>query len=203
MEVGSGQNGIRVQADGHSWIAIVGEELELVRDFSGQPSAEFHVPPGAYEIRTDGRLRGAETIHREPPSLPLPEFLGSTADLPTLFEAIDTTVLRLDIDAPSHHPADGMPQLPADGAAFCAVTVRKATPDGTLLKGRGHTDQVFLRSTGGTLLAADTDARVSSIRLKSGRAAFRLVAERTPRLVTVYAFTAGSGPRAEIQAEFT
>ncbi|MFG2741216.1 hypothetical protein ACGFY0_14295 [Streptomyces chartreusis] len=202
MEVGPAHNGIRVEADAHSWVAIIGDGLELVRDFSGQPSAEFHIPPGAYEIRTDGRVRDTVTFHREPLSLPLPELLGTAADLRTLFEAPPTPVLHLDIDAPSRHPADGMPQLPADGTAFCTVTVRKTSPDGTLLKGRGHTDQVFLRTTGGTLLAADSDDRISSVRLRSGRARFRLVAEQAPRLVTMYAFTADAGLCAETQAEF-
>ena len=62
---------------------------------------------------------------------------------------------------------------------------------------------MFLRTTGGSLLDATGENRIRSVRLKSGRAAFRLVSESSPKVVTVSAF--GQGPallKAEIQIEF-
>lgn len=198
VELDADENTVVARAEDHTWIALTRNGEDVVRDLSALPSAEFTAGPGSYEIHTDGRLRGLETSHRAP--LPLtPEeavsaFLSDTA--------ATGAVLTLEVDAPSRHPADGMPQLPADGTAFCTITVRKTAPDGTLRKGRGHTDQVFLRSTGGTLLGPDTDARVAAVRLKSGQAVFRLVAETAPRLVTVYAFAADPRLSAETQLEF-
>jgi hypothetical protein len=66
-----------------------------------------------------------------------------------------------------------------------------------------HKGEVFLRTTGGVLLDASGEKRIRSVTLKSGRAAFRLVSEASPKVVTVLAF--GQGPallKAEIQIEF-
>ncbi|MCT9078060.1 hypothetical protein [Streptomyces fulvoviolaceus] len=203
VELDAAENTVVARAEGHDWIALARDGEELVRQSGGPPSAEFTARPGSYEIRTDGRLRGVETVHRDPFPFPLTPVEAAADLLSGLIAATDTgAVLRLEVDAPARHPADGMPQLPADGNTSCTVTVRKTTPAGTLLKGRPHTDEVFLRATGGTLLRRDTDARVASVRLKSGRAAFRLVAEAAPRLVTVYAFTADPQLSAETQVEF-
>ena len=51
--------------------------------------------------------------------------------------------------------------------------------------------QVFLRTTGGRLANAK-GGRIRSVRLRNGRASFRLIAEETPRLVTVMAFAEAS-----------
>jgi hypothetical protein len=110
--------------------------------------------------------------------------------------------LYLTSDAPDHHIVDGVGEIPADGTSFCTITVETVTLDGTPLTGQAQ-DEVFLRTTGGVLLDAAGENRIRSVTLKSGRAAFRLVAEASPKVVTVSAF--GQGPallKAEIQIEF-
>ncbi len=138
--------------------------------------------PGEYEVRTDGRFRSVETAQREVAE-PAALLRMASAEMP----------LELEVEAPSRHPVDGMPQVPADGTSSCTITVRK--PGET---GKGRKAEVYLRSTGGSLMAGDS--RVSSVRLKSGSASFQLVSEAAPKLVTVYAFTESA--TAEVQIEF-
>jgi hypothetical protein len=81
--------------------------------------------------------------------------------------------------------------------------VEKVALDGAALTAKEHKDEFFMRTTGGVLMDSQGKERIRSLKLKSGRAAFRLVSEASPRLVTVSVF--GRDPflsRAEIQIEF-
>lgn len=200
VEVGSDQNVLVVRADEHRWVSVVRDGVELVRESGGEASAEFSVAPGKYEIRTDGRLRAVEAGQRDlpPSSAEQPEALLAVPAA----AAVGGMSLRLETDAPSRHPADGMPQIPADGSSACTITVLKTDNSGDPIKGRQHNEEIFLRSTGGSLMDSAGKSRVRSVRLKSGRAAFRLVPESAPKLVTVYAFAADPQLTAELRVEF-
>lgn len=202
VEVGEDQNLIAVRAEGQQWIAVVRSGVELKREASGEPDAEFVVEPGSYVIETDGSLRSVRAEHRgvlAPGSLT--ELLGPP-ERAALRVAAETAVLHVEVDATSRHPVDDVPQLPADGESACTIRLEKLGADGERLSGRGHTDEIYLRTTGGLLRAADGDAPARSVRLRAGQAAFRLIAENAPKLVTVYAFAEDSALRAEIPVEF-
>ncbi len=75
--------------------------------------------------------------------------------------------------------------------------------DGIFLTRPAQQGEVFLRTTGGVLMDSAGENRIRSVTLKSGRIAFRLVSEASPKVVTVSAF--GEGPallKAEIHIEF-
>jgi hypothetical protein len=71
------------------------------------------------------------------------------------------------------------------------------------VSGSGHEDELFLRTTGGVLMDDKGGQRTRSLRLRSGRAAFRLVSEASPKIVTVSVFSRDPLlSKAELQIEF-
>jgi hypothetical protein len=186
---------VRVQRQ--TWVTVSTEEREIVTERSPDPILGFVVAPGTYIVRTDGEIESAiseasESLPSSDKLLPVPPAL-----------MVRFSALRLSAEAPNQHIVDGVGEVPADGIAFCTITVEKVTPDGTALTGKEHKDEFFMRTTGGVLMDAQGKERIRSLKLKSGRATFRLVSETNPRLVTVSAF--GRDPflsRAEIQIEF-
>jgi hypothetical protein len=169
IDVAGDANIIVVRAHDHSWIAVLRDGTEVRAESSGRSEATFVVAAGRYEIESDGVVDEVRVETRELASL-------LTGDAPAR--------LRLTSDAPDRHAVDGVGEIVADGASFCTVSVERLGADG---KPAG-TGQVFLRSTGGTLMDGRGKARIRAIRLRRGRATFRLVADEAPRLVTVYAF---------------
>jgi hypothetical protein len=206
VQVGPDQNIILVRADQQQWISVVRDGVELVRESGGKGSAEFLVAPGEYEVRTDGRLGAVEAGQRDLPASPV-ELSRALPAAPAAAAAPAPAAaggfsVRLQADAPSRHPADGMPQVPADGSSRCRITVQKTDGAGEPVRGRQHDDEIFLRSTGGSLMDTAGKSRVRSIRLRSGKATFQLVAENAPKLVTVHAFAADPQVAAELSVEF-
>jgi hypothetical protein len=111
--------------------------------------------------------------------------------------------LHLTSNAPDQHIVDGIGEIPADGTSFCTITIEAVALDETPLTGQAQEGEVFLRTTGGVLLDAAGENRLRSVTLKSGQAAFRLVSEASPKVVTVSAFGQGLALlKAEIQIEF-
>ena len=184
-------NAVTVAARDHSWVALVQDGVELAREQSGTPETGFMASPGTYAIRSDGTVDRAE---------------AATADLPAdplaLVGGDELLLLRLTADAPDQHVLDGIGELPADGESSCTITVEKVDASGHVLRRRRDTDEVFLRTTGGMLMEARGSTRIRSVKLRSGRATFRLVSEAFPRLVTVSALGHGSPAPAELQIEF-
>jgi hypothetical protein len=98
---------------------------------------------------------------------------------------------------------DGVGEIPADGTSFCTITIEKNFLNENPLSDQELQDELFLRTTGGTLMDNTGTERIRSVQLQTGKAAFRLVSESTPKVVTVSAF--GREPllsKAEIQIEF-
>lgn len=185
VSVGTDENAVVVHTEDHRWVSVTRDDVELVRESGGGASTSFVLPPGEYEVRTDGRFRSVETARRDVSEPVALRRMASTAN-----------ALVLEVSAPSEHPVDGMPQVPGDGTSSCTITVRKYDSQGELVRGRK--EDVYLRSTGGTLMAGGS--RVSSVRLESGAASFQLVSEAAIKLVAVHAFTGTS--TAEVQIEF-
>ena len=114
-------------------------------------------------------------------------------------------VFRLVIqsDAADVHPVDGIPEIKADGTAFTTISVQKVDERGETQKSRNDNDELHLRTTAGTLQSADGKEAVTSVKLKQGQAAFRLLSEKARRVATVSVFTADSGVQdGSIRIEF-
>jgi hypothetical protein len=183
-------NAVAVRARGHEWIAVVQDGTELVREASASSETTFFLPPGRYAVQTDGTIEHAEAAKIAVPADP---FGGSRGGL---------AALRLASDAPDRHVVDGVGEVPADGESSTTITIEKVNAAGEPLHRRRDNDEIFLRSTGGTIADAKSGDRIRSVKLHAGRASFRLVAEPVPRLVTVSALGEGMLAPAELQIEF-
>lgn len=111
--------------------------------------------------------------------------------------------LLLNCDAPDVHPVDGISEIAADGKSFTTITVQKTDERGEPQQGNKDNDQLYLRTDYGTLFSADGKAEITSIKLKKGQAAFRLVSEKARRVATVQVFNAdGNLLNGAIRIEF-
>ena len=109
----------------------------------------------------------------------------------------------LTADAPDRHVVDGIGEIVADGTSYCTITVQKLDQNGVAVSGSEHQDELFVRTTGGSIMDEKGEQRIRSLTLRSGRAAFRLVSELSPKIVTVSVFSRDPlMSKAEIQIEF-
>ena len=84
---------------------------------------------------------------------------------------------------------DGIGEIVADGTSYCTIAVEKMDLNGVAVSGSEHQDELFLRTTGGVIMDDKGGQRIRSLKLRSGRAAFRLVSESSPKIVTVSVFS--------------
>ena len=188
VEVAGGQNAIVARARDHSRISVLQNGEEITAELSGRPEVLFVVGPGSYEVRSDGTIEEVSTRALELPSV-------------EALESGEATHLRLSADAADQHPVDGVGEIPADGQSYCTITVERVGPGGERAAGEKGAAEVFLRSTGGRIMDSRGRRRIRSIRLRRGRATFRLVSEEHPRFVVVHAFEK-QGPNVEVPLEF-
>jgi hypothetical protein len=189
LEVPRGKDAIVVRARRHTWVDVLGPHGERTRDASGAPQATFGATPGHHVVQTDGELvRVAAQRLRAPGGLALddPDAAG---------------VLRVSADAPDQHAVDGVGELPADGTSSCTIAIEKLDLAGAPLLRKRDDDEVFVRTTGGTLQDG-RGRRVRSLRLRNGQAEVRLVSEPVPRLVTVEVLAAPPLAGASVRVEF-
>jgi len=185
-------NSLVVHVQGHSWVSVSAATQELVRNRSADPVIAFTLAPGTYLVRTDGKLESLTTeSFRQAPSLLEQLRRGTPA------------VLTLTSDAPDRHVVDGIGEVVADGTSYCTITIQKMDLNGVPVSGNEHQDELFLRTTGGSIMDDTGAERIRSLKLRSGRAAFRLVSESNPKIVTVSVFSRDPLlSKAEIQVEF-
>jgi hypothetical protein len=185
-------NSLVVRLQGHTWVSVSTDTQQLVHTQSLDPIIAFTLAPGTYVVRTDGKLESLTT--------------ESFRQAPSLFEQLrqgTPALLTLTSDAPDRHVVDGIGEIPADGTSYCTIAAQKMDLNGVAVSGSEHEDELFLRSTGGVIMDDKGGQRIRSLKLRSGRAAFRLVSESSPKIVTVAVF--GREPllsKAEIQIEF-
>jgi hypothetical protein len=185
-------NRLVVHLQGHSWVSVSTDSRPLVRTRSADPAVAFTLAPGTYVVRTDGTIESMTTgcVWREP-------------SLPERLRRETPALLTLTSDAPDRHIVDGLAEIAADGASFCAITVQKADIRGFPVSGIEHQDELFVRTTGGSIMDEIGERRIRSLRMRSGRAVFRLVSEIHPKVVTVSVLS--SNPlisAADIRVEF-
>jgi len=188
VDVTKKANAVAVRARDHHWISLVGASGEISRDQSGGAQTSFLAAPGSYVVRSDGKLVSVAATTIEMPAL------GGDG-------AGEAALLQLSSDAADLHPVDGVGEIAADGAAYCTMTLAKTTVAGDPLTRRKDDDEVFLRTTGGSL-TDDHGAPVRSVKLSSGRAKFRLVSEAAPKIVTVEALGQPPLGQATLRVEF-
>jgi hypothetical protein len=150
----------------------------------------FTLKPGTYVVQTDGQIEQITTERFQ--------------QEPSWFEQLSTPAfLALTSDAPDRHVVDGIGEVAADGASYCTITIQKMDLSGVAVSGSEHNDELFLRTTGGFIMDDQGGQCIRSLNLRSGRAAFRLVSESSPKVVTVTAFSRDPFvSKAEIQTEF-
>jgi hypothetical protein len=120
-----------------------------------------------------------------------------------IIRPIQVFYLQLASDAPDVHPADGIKEIAADGEATTQITVQKVDDALGPVSHKEHGDELFLRTDYGVLLDASGKRDISRLKLKNGKAAFRLRSETARRVATVRVFNADPALRdATIQIEF-
>jgi hypothetical protein len=125
-------------------------------------------------VHTDGQIEGVTT--------------ENFRQVPSLFEQLGggtPALLTLTSDAPDRHAVDGISEVVADGTSYCTITVQKMDLNGAAVSGSEHEDELFVRTTGGVIMDDKRRRRIRSLKLRSGRAAFRLVSESSPKIATV------------------
>jgi hypothetical protein len=188
VEVAAGRNVIVAQARDHSWVAVLRDGEEITAERSGRPEVVFVVGPGSYEVRSDGTIEEVSTR-----ALELPQAAA--------LETGEATHLTLSADAPDRHAVDGVGEIPADGQSYCTITVERVGPGGERATTDDGAAEVFLRTTGGVIMDSRGRRHIRSVRLRRGRATFRLVSEEHPRFIVVHAFER-QGPAVELPLEF-
>ena len=185
-------NSLVVHVQGHSWVSVSTATQELVRNRSPDPVIAFTLAPSTYVVRTDGKLESLTT--------------ESFRQAPLLFEQLGRgtpALLTLTSDAPDRHVVDGIGEVLADGTSYCTITIQKMDLNAVGVSGSEHQDELFVRTTGGSIMDEKGGQRIRSLKLRSGRAAFRLVSEPSPKIVTVSVFSRDPLlSKAEIQVEF-
>jgi hypothetical protein len=187
-------NSLVVHLQGQTWVSVSTETHQLVRNQSPDPVIAFTLNPGTYVVRTDGKIQNMTT--------------GSFRQEPSLFERLHRdrgipAFLSLDSDAPDRHIVDGIGEVTADGTSYCTITVQKIDMNGAAMTEIEHQDELFLRTTGGVIMDEKGEQRIRSLKMQAGRAAFRLVSESNPKIVTVSVFSRDPLlSKAEIQVEF-
>jgi hypothetical protein len=185
-------NSLVVHLQGHTWVSVSTDTQELIRNQSPDPVIAFTLLPGTYVVRTDGKLESLMT--------------ESFRRAPSLFEQFrqgTPAFLMLASDAPDHHVVDGIGEVTADGTSYCTITIQKMDMNGVPVSGSEHQDELFVRTTGGAVMDEKGGQRIRSLKLRAGRAAFRLVSESNPKIVTVTVLSRNPLlSNAEIQIEF-
>jgi hypothetical protein len=192
VTVPQGHNSIVVHLQGQTWVSVSTDTQELIRNQSPDPVIGFTLAPGTYVVRSDGPIESLATeSFRQEPALFGQLRQGTPASL------------ALTADAPDRHVVDGIAEVVADGTSYCTITIEKLDLNGVAVSGSEHQDELFVRTTGGTIMDEKGARRIRSLTLQSGRAAFRLVSESSPKIVTVSVISRNSLlSRAEIEVEF-
>lgn len=185
-------NSLVVRLQGHTWVSVSIDTQLLVHNQSPDPVLAFSLAPGTYVVQTDGKIESLATeSFRHEPSL-FEQFRQGTP-----------AVLTVTSDAPDRHVVDGIGEIAADGTSYCTMTVQKMDLHGVAVSGSEHQDELFVRITGGTIMDEKGEQRIRSLTLRSGRAAFRLVSEPSPKIVTISVFSRDPlVAKAELQIEF-
>ncbi len=177
----------------HQIVGLSAEcEPDLEKDFALAEVVKGLVQSGPLEkydaIQVRDRAQVRAFMEAFPRQLVLRE--GAKGKLQLAIEAPKISYLMLYSDAPDVHPADGIPEIPGNGSSFTIITVQKVDERREPQQGREDNDVLYLRTDWGSLRSAEGKEEISSLKLKKGQAAFRLVSEKAKRVATVQVFNA-------------
>ena len=138
---------------------------------------------GEYDaIKVTDRTKAAEYLEAFPDKLVVK---GPLTNLQLAIRDPETFSLYITTDAKDVHPVDGIPEITADGKSFATITIQKIDDRYKPQSGKKGSDQIYLRTNHGILRDAEGTNDINSIKLKDGKAVFRLVSENVKRLATV------------------
>lgn len=181
-----------VSLKGQTWTSILSKDRQISKELGSHPVVGFSVPSGTVVVKTNGTIEKIESKISSQVSMKNDKKANSSA-----------CCLQLSSNAPDEHIVDGIGELPADGNSFCTITIEKIAFDGTPVTEENHQDELYLRTTGGLIKDETGQQHIRSLNLKAGRAAFRLVSEPNPKVVTVSVLSKDPMlANAEIQIEF-
>jgi hypothetical protein len=192
VTVPPGHNLLVTRLRDNTWVSISSPDRDLASNHTPVPNFSFPVTPGTYVVRTDGVIEHAGS-----------EFMASLDRAMERVSLPEPARLRLTSAAPDQHIVDGIGEIPADGKSSCTMTVEAVGADDAPVSGELAAGDIFLRTTGGVLMDVAGENRIRSVTLQSGRAAFSLVSEASPKVITVLAFAQTPAlMKGEIQIEF-
>lgn len=131
----------------------------------------FYLDAGEYEIVSNGQIDNITT---------------ETAETSSILELNRLTLIS---DAKDVHVVDGVGEIPANGESFTTITIQKLDPRSIPLQRDQDNDEIFLRTSGGTLKDAQGNQEIRSLHLVRGQAAFRLYSEAQKRVATIEALS--------------
>lgn len=172
ITVANDKNRLTVSATGARSIAVLDASGQLISRASSERELApqiFHLPAGEYQVVADGTID---------------DIAAEKDEQPTIGEFVQ---LLLTSDAKDFHVIDGIPEIPADGASFTTITIQKCGATGEPLARAGDTDEIYLRTSAGRITDAQGKQEIRSLRLRRGRAVFRLYSEDRKRVATVQA----------------
>ncbi len=114
----------------------------------------------------------------------------------------ERSLLTLTSDVESFHPVDSIPLIPANGKSFATVIVQKIDERGNPRRRQRDSDRLWLRTDQGTI--RDPKGRdLHELKLRKGRASFRLYSGPERRVATVWVLSPDSKvENAYIRIEF-
>lgn len=145
----------------------------------------FFLPPGKYQVVSDGEIESLKTEAKK--------------------ETIQEGPLRLALnsDAKDFHVVDGVGEIAADGKSFTTVTAQVTSLEGEPLTKTTLNGEVFVRTNAGFVKDVQGKEEIRQVKLKKGKAQFRLYSENHKRLATIQVIS--SDPKIEagsISVEF-
>ncbi len=173
--IGPGENKLTVTLSEAQSVDIINARGEVVGNVRGaQITAPqiFYLEEGAYNIVSDGTI---DEVTVEAEAIPTEEELAD---------------LEVAADAPDRHIVDGIGEIPADGQSFTTITVQKINMLGEPLKRRQDNNELFLRTNAGMIKNNQGQQDIRSMKLRNGRASFRLYSETIKRVATVQIISA-------------
>lgn len=159
---------------------------DLEKDLALQEVVSGLVKPGDISeyngIQVTDRTKAAEYLEAFPDKLVIK---GTLAKPQITIRDPETFSLYITTDAKDVHPVDGIPEIAADGESFATITIQKIDDRYKPQRGKKGADQIYLRTNHGILRDDKGKKDINSIKLKDGKAVFRLVSEKVKRVATI------------------
>ena len=173
VTIKKGHNLLNVITTKAKSIEIIDSTNQVVASSTAENLADselFYLQPGRYRIVTDGKIKKTTTASEKLP------------------EKLEYANLVLTSDAKDYHLVDGIGEIPADGSSFAKISVQKIDQMGKSLSRIKDNDTLYLRTTAGVLMDSRGQKGLRSLKLRKGKASFRLYSEESKKLASIQVF---------------